>query len=132
MAVDMINFYTLIGVEEGIRIRITAEKSGEIHELIKGLDDFSEAATCIRALLNRYPEESVLDFCFQRLIELRPMSMGPKYHAWRSEVTAIVESLRRNSIPEWEGILREKMRVIYPKVAMNMWPTPVQSQSMPD
>jgi hypothetical protein len=120
MGVNMLAVYA----EFGERIRITPEKTATIKDLLKlGFDGPADSASCFRALLNHYPEESLLEFCLNTLVHSRPDGMGPKYHSWRKEISALAEAMRNNpAFSEWEGVFFTKMKGRHPQVAVQVWP----------
>lgn len=120
MAVDILEIYNLFGA----RVKVTPDKTAQIKEMLEGLDDPVDAACCIRAFLNHYPDESLLHFCFDRLVAMRPEAMGPRYHRWRSELSVAAEALARNrrAFGQWENVFYQKMMEHHPVVARNLWP----------
>ncbi len=122
MALDMTNFYSVLmdGTDGSTApFPLTQEKSAAIQQIVNDLDDPEQASACVRALVIRYHDESLIIFCIQRLLDSRPKAMGPQYKFWRREVYHLSLSMR-GSI--WGQIFRQKLKVSYPKVAMNMWP----------
>lgn len=119
MGVNMLAVYG----EFGEMVRITPEKTATIKELLKpGFDSPADSASCFRALLNHYPEETLLEQCLNTLIHSRPEGMGPKYHSWRKEIDALAQAMRNNpAFREWEAVFFKKMKGRHPQVAVQVW-----------
>lgn len=130
MAVDITNFYSVLMEETDGSIApfpLTEEKSTALQEIVNDLDDPEQAAACVRALVIRYHDESLITFCIQRLLDVRPNAYGPQYKLWRREVYHLQLSMRDS---HWGKIFRQKLSISYPKVARNLWPQSVRIDSI--
>lgn len=121
MAIEMSVFYAVLtdGVDDPTSsIPIENSRTMTLRCLIDDIDDIGNATACIRALLLRYPEPELLDLSLQRLLVIRPQSLGPEYKRWKNEVYDLSLTLRGHS---WEGHFRQRIKATYSKVAMNIW-----------
>lgn len=120
MSVNMLAVYA----EFGERVRVTPEKTSTIKELLEpGFDSPADSASCFRALLKHYPEESLLEQCLNILVDSCPKGIGPKYHSWRREIGTLAQAMRNNpAFSEWEGTFFTKMKGRHPQVAVQVWP----------
>ncbi len=131
MAINLSDFFSVLMSGEAAatgQLLISPEKTAAIQEILNDLDHHEQVATCLMALLSRYRNGDLIHFCIQKLLDVRPTSMGPHYRAWSKEVYHLSLSLRGSA---WEEDFRQKIKLTYPKVAMNLWPQPIQSQPTP-
>lgn len=121
MGLIMSDFYETLrqGVDDATsQIPVTQEKTEALRPLIEDVDYISHAVACLCALLLRYPEPKLIKLAIQRLLDLRPQTMGLDYRRWKKEVHDLSVALRGHY---WGEYFRQQLTHTYPKVAMNIW-----------
>lgn len=121
MPIDLLDIFNILS--NSCKIRVTPDKTRRIKELIQGLDDPEQTTACIRIFLSHYPEESLLEFCFQRFFEnVRPLQLdGPKYNIWKRELVRLVQALKNLRVPKWDATLYHKAMTYCPQLAAEIW-----------
>lgn len=105
---------------------IKESTTNELAPFVERIKTIEEATACIRALLNRYPEDYLLSAAFQRFFELRQTR---RLTAWEREMNVLLDMLRRNGHVVWERLAYEKVRTFCPASEVTFWgknhPVPV-------
>lgn len=120
MAVDLMSVYEVLG-SGSCRIRVTPEKTERIRQIISELESLEQVSSCITIFLSYYPDESLLEFCFQRFFEIQPDSVdSPRYVAWKRQLSILSQLLQQHHIHNWRKILCQKAMTYCPHLAREM------------
>lgn len=121
---DILN--TLIG---SCKIKVTEERTAILKQGITDISDPSRIASCVRAFLSYYPEESLIEFCLDSLfINARPDRLsGHKHNIWIREVTKLAEAIKSFRVPKWELVMYRKMKFYCPQLVDEIWQDAVPS-----
>ncbi len=111
MTVDLLELYQLIGREGGKTPPVTPELTAKLVSIVVRVECCQQAAACIRAFLNRYPEEGLVQVAIERFFALR---CEAKSDLWAHELNNLLYMMKRGYLRNWLDYVYRRMRDLCP------------------
>lgn len=103
--VKLDRFFDLVG-SDGQKVRVvTKDKTRKLRSIVSRLSLSDQAITCIRTLVQRYPEEALLELAISKFFDSRTADN----HSWESDLIDLSQCLSRVGSPAVMKMLDTKI-----------------------